>query len=733
MKKSILLFLFLGSISNILQAQFQSSSAIEEPYYELQTQGIRTITKIERNEEVTKLHIRLTFVPGGWVSFNEKEYIEDSDSGEKYTITAIEGSKFNEHIVIPESGESFVTLIFPPLDNNVENINFGKFIYGISLDKKMAGKKKVSTVPDTVMEWINNEIDKNSNKKSIFSEDSNIYFKNGKARLIGYIKGYDERLDFNTGIIYIDNEIKNLEFPIVVHIYKDGRFEADIPLIHPLYTSVIINEQTLSVYLEPNQTTAMIVDWDEFLKATTYGRPNYQFKEIHYKGALAQINKELMTYEYPKMNYKLFTEKTKSLEPSEFKTYFTNRWHQELEKFQKHESSVNLLPTSKNIIKNRIDLETIDIFFNFIRTRQYEASQDSTNTKVKVPEEITFYDFLNKLPLNDPRFLTNSEGFHFLNMLEFSKPLFENIQRKLQKPEKTLLDYFNDEKIQLTHSERELLEDQPDFFDDKKKAIAYYQKNKEIYDAFNIKYKKENEAYSQKYLLPALDSRKLASELDIWKRKDSIMEHHLKLGQNLMYDIIKVRSLDFNTKKMTKEEVYKFWSGLKKNIREPFLIAQGNALLKERFPENESVSQTLPKGRSTDIFNKIMEPYKGKIVFVDFWATSCGPCVGTIKNMQDIRTKYKNNSEFDFVFITDERQSPEKTYHKFVEEQELEHIHRIPTDDYNQLRELFKFNGIPKYVVIDWDGKVLDWDFAMYNFENELEKILASSSKPTKD
>ena len=81
------------------------------------------------------------------------------------------------------------------------------------------------------------------------------------------------------------------------------------------------------------------------------------------------------------------------------------------------------------------------------------------------------------------------------------------------------------------------------------------------------------------------------------------------------------------------------------------------------------------------------------------------------------------------MFITDERSSPIKRYTKFVNDQELKNIYRLPLDDYNYLRELFKFNGIPRYVVIDKKGDVLNDDFPMYNFSYELKKILKTMGK----
>ena len=223
-------------------------------------------------------------------------------------------------------------------------------------------------------------------------------------------------------------------------------------------------------------------------------------------------------------------------------------------------------------------------------------------------------------------------------------------------------------------------------------------------------------------------------------RKFSIFFH---LEKNLVYEIIKIRAIENDIKRSNSENAHKYWSELQKDITHPFLKTEGKRIVNKQFPyqsiENSllndnldqkvninatAFSTKLPEGQATDIFNNIINKHKGKILFIDFWATTCAPCVGKIKEMKETRKKYKNDANFEFVFITDESQSPIGSYSKFVKEQELENIYRISSDDYNRLRQLFKFNGIPRYVLIDKKGEVINDDFPMYSFDRILGGIL---------
>ena len=204
----------------------------------------------------------------------------------------------------------------------------------------------------------------------------------------------------------------------------------------------------------------------------------------------------------------------------------------------------------------------------------------------------------------------------------------------------------------------------------------------------------------------------------------------------------KIRALKFDIDRTDAENARKYWDTLKKTIDDSFLIAQGERIVHKKFPivtqlndkdlekssrKNIALSAKtvkLPKGKPSSIFNNIIKSHKGKILFVDFWATSCGPCVGSIKRMKEIRAKYKDNPDIDFVFITSKNQSPEKRYTDFVENQNLVNTYRVSSDEFNYLRQLFKFNGIPRYVVIAKNGEVIDDHYKMYTFNNTVDDII---------
>ena len=176
-----------------------------------------------------------------------------------------------------------------------------------------------------------------------------------------------------------------------------------------------------------------------------------------------------------------------------------------------------------------------------------------------------------------------------------------------------------------------------------------------------------------------------------------------------------------------KDDSRTFLTALEKGITNSFLMEESEILFNKSYPEVPKAAYDLPDGEGTNIFRKIIDQYKGKILFVDFWATTCGPCIASIKHNKPIREKYKEDKDFDFVFITSENESPLPRYKDFIKDQELAKTYRLSSDDFRYLRQLFKFNGIPRYVLINKEGKVLNDDFPMHNLKDELKKLIANN------
>ncbi|HBL34466.1 MAG TPA: hypothetical protein DDZ96_11720, partial [Porphyromonadaceae bacterium] len=320
MKKDILSVLFLLSV---LIPVAGKNRVINHPAYEVKNSGIDNIVKIELSDQETRVHVRTAFIPGWWVKFPKTTFIQPEGSTEKLLATGIENGEFDKEIYMPQSGDSLFVLLFPALDRSVKKINYGEgdktIIFGVSLEKNKQVEKEHKAIPDKIAEWLDTEIENSKIKEALPDYRADRFFTRQPGRLVGYIKGYDPRLGFSTAIIYAGNVITREDYPVTVEIHPDGRFEADIPMQYPTVFYVSVNDKPINFYMEPCHTLAMVLDWEEFLTADRLRNISYKFKEIEFEGGLSDINRQLAKVELKRIPWKEIQEKSKTLNPKEYK------------------------------------------------------------------------------------------------------------------------------------------------------------------------------------------------------------------------------------------------------------------------------------------------------------------------------------------------------------------------------------------------------------------------------
>ena len=734
MKKQLIALLLIISACNLLA----KNKIIVNPSFEVTTSGIYNITKIEIKRNETRLHVHCTFLPKWWIKFSKKIFIRDSNTDQKLYPTAILGGEFEKEIYMPASGDSTFILVFPKLNKTVTHIDYGEddktIIFRLSLDPKNRKVQTVAAIPSTIQQWIDAELVKAKIKKLVDYKSPD-FFSRDTARVIGYIKGYDRRLGFSTGMIHASNELTNEDFPVVVNIREDGRFEASIPMNYPKYTYVSFKNEYVRFYIEPGQTLSIILSWDEFLTADRLRNISYRFNDVQFNGPSAQINKELLAVIPNKPDYKNLQTNVQKQFPADFKAGQMASWKESEERIEQDLQDKNFSEQTKTILRNEIIISNAAYFFDYIMKRNYAARTDTTgNQVVKAPVDSTYYDFLHKVPLNDQTILISSNFSTFINRFEYSNPFFNatrNISPQVRKPFNQYLfielglqpsakdlEYFEfkDDLNKRLNKGMDITEQDSLLKELNKKAEEFFKKYSKYTDQYNKKYPEDSQNFQT------------AMALRVWNAKDSVLENYYKLQPNVVQEIAKVRSLKFLFNKLMigkKDDSRTFLTSLEKGITNSFLMQESEIMFQKSYPGVPKAAYDLPEGEGADIFRKIIDQHKGKMLFVDFWATTCGPCISSIKHNKLTRAKYKEDKDFDFIFITSENESPLPRYNEFIKEQELAKTYRLSSDDFRHLRQLFKFNGIPRYVLINKEGKVLNDDFPMHNLEHELKKLVA--------
>ncbi len=102
--------------------------------------------------------------------------------------------------------------------------------------------------------------------------------------------------------------------------------------------------------------------------------------------------------------------------------------------------------------------------------------------------------------------------------------------------------------------------------------------------------------------------------------------------------------------------------------------------------------------------------FKGKHVYIDVWATWCGPCIREIPSLKKVEKAY-HDKNIEFVSISIDEQKDEEKWKKFVEEKELGGQQIMDGNAWkSDVVAEYNIKGIPRFILIDENGKIVKAD-----------------------
>lgn len=109
----------------------------------------------------------------------------------------------------------------------------------------------------------------------------------------------------------------------------------------------------------------------------------------------------------------------------------------------------------------------------------------------------------------------------------------------------------------------------------------------------------------------------------------------------------------------------------------------------------------------TTTLESVLAKHKGKVVYVDFWASWCGPCIGTMPAALQLREEYKGkNVVFVYLGFNDRRDAWKSAVKKHRTDY-LGENYLIMNQDADLLSKL-KLKQIPWYIIYDKTGKLVN-------------------------
>lgn len=107
-----------------------------------------------------------------------------------------------------------------------------------------------------------------------------------------------------------------------------------------------------------------------------------------------------------------------------------------------------------------------------------------------------------------------------------------------------------------------------------------------------------------------------------------------------------------------------------------------------------------------------LEDLRGKYVYIDVWATWCGPCLAEIPHLKKVEEKY-HGKNIEFVSISVDTDKDHEKWKKMVVSKELGGIQLFADKNWtSDFIKAFGINAIPRFILIGPDGKVIKADAA---------------------
>lgn len=104
--------------------------------------------------------------------------------------------------------------------------------------------------------------------------------------------------------------------------------------------------------------------------------------------------------------------------------------------------------------------------------------------------------------------------------------------------------------------------------------------------------------------------------------------------------------------------------------------------------------------------NKVdFNSFRGKYVYVDLWASWCGPCCKEVPYLQQLEKDFENS---DVVFVSISIDSTKAPWLKKMDQLNM-HGNQLWNSD-GELPKLLNIRGIPHFIIYDREGKLLNYD-----------------------
>ena len=237
----------------------------------------------------------------------------------------------------------------------------------------------------------------------------------------------------------------------------------------------------------------------------------------------------------------------------------------------------------------------------------------------------------------------------------------------------------------------------PDAFAEEIGSIAY--DNEEDY-LFSTYYKELINQYYFNESKKMAESDSIANDLAYLKTVSGVENETIKNG--LLFDFA-------NSSMGYTKDVDAFYQTYAANSTNE----ENNKIIEEKYNKLQALNPGKPSPKFVDYRNHdggktSLDDLKGKYVYVDVWATWCGPCIREIPALKEMEAKF-HDKNLAFVSVSIDKESDFEKWKTMVDEKELEGVQLFADNDWNsQFVKDYQIEGIPRFILIDPHGNIVN-------------------------
>ena len=101
-----------------------------------------------------------------------------------------------------------------------------------------------------------------------------------------------------------------------------------------------------------------------------------------------------------------------------------------------------------------------------------------------------------------------------------------------------------------------------------------------------------------------------------------------------------------------------------------------------------------------------LSDFEGKVVYLDFWASWCGPCMREVPHAKELKKRMQGRDDLVFLYISVD--TDEEAWRRTVERQEIQGVHLNVSGFSHEVPAAYNLKGVPTFYLIGRDGKIFE-------------------------